>query len=206
MSLRRTRSTVANRRLEYAKPFEPPTAESPLRFRYTSYMGETHPAEPKVVVEFCTGDLPLEPRQRLKLVKLLGPRYNPQKDLARMSCEKFQHSTQNKRYLLDLVNTLIKEAKCESAEEGGKDLFDDVPVDFRHVKWKPKLEFPEEWKMTPERLARLREGWRKGEEAEQRRIEEGKHVDGLAAIEERNRRVAETVHAGRLPSLLGERL
>ena len=190
----------ANRSPEYAKPFELPTPETPLRFRYTSYMGETHPAEPKVVVEFCSGDLPLEPRQRLKLVKLLGPRYDPQKDLARMSCEKFEHSTQNKRYLLDLVNTLIKEARCESQAEGGKDAFEDVPVDFRHVKWKPKLEFPEEWKMTPQRRAELQAAWRKSEQRENELIEEERTTDRLPADATRNRPLPEMVRAGRLPS------
>ncbi len=37
---------------EFAKKFEPPAQNEPLRFRYTTYMGEFHPAERKVVVEF----------------------------------------------------------------------------------------------------------------------------------------------------------
>ena len=146
-------------------------------------MGETHPAEPKVVVEFCTADLPLEPNQRLKLIKLLGARYNPQKDLVRMSCEQFQHAAQNKRRLLDLINTLIAEAKNESDAEGGKDTFDDVPVDFRHVKWKKKLEFPDEWKLTPEREQLLRERWRQSELKEQGRKNAGELGGGESANE-----------------------
>ena len=181
--------------LEFAKPFEPPTPETPLRFRFTSYMGETHPAEPKVVVEFCTADLPLEPRQRLKLVKLLGARYDPQQDLARMSCEQFRHAAQNKRYLVDLVNTLVTEARCQSDAEGGRDAFDDVPVDFRHVKWKKRLAFPEEWKMTPERKARLQEGWRRIEEEDKKRLEERTLVDGVLVIEKSR----EKLGAGAMP-------
>ncbi|KAF4636342.1 hypothetical protein G7Y89_g1733 [Cudoniella acicularis] len=65
-----------------AKPFEPPTADMPLRFRYTTYMGEQHPAEKKVVLEFSTSDMPdLTPLQREKLKKLVGVRYNPEKDV-----------------------------------------------------------------------------------------------------------------------------
>ena len=94
-----------------AKPFEPPTPEMPLRFRYTSYMGEYHPAEKKVVVEFCPADLGLTPVQQDKLKKLAGARYNPEKEIVRMSCESHEHQAQNKRYLGDLVQKLIAEAK-----------------------------------------------------------------------------------------------
>lgn len=83
----------------------------PLRFRTTSYMGEFHPAERKVVVEFCPADFDLTPVQESKLKKLVGPRYNPETEIVRMSCEMFEHQAQNKRYLSDLVDTLIAEAK-----------------------------------------------------------------------------------------------
>lgn len=95
-----------------AKPFVLPTAQQPLRFRYTSYLGEYHPAEKKVVVEFCPGDMPgLTDQQKVKLAKLLGSRYNPQTEIAKMSCDSFESSAQNKRYLGDLVERLIDEAK-----------------------------------------------------------------------------------------------
>lgn len=97
--------------LELARPFEPPSADEPLRFRYTTYMGEFHPAENKVVVEFCPKDLPLVEAQQLKLKKLLGPRYNPETDIAKMSCEQFEHQAQNKRYLGDVINSLVDKAK-----------------------------------------------------------------------------------------------
>lgn len=97
--------------LELARPFEPPTAQEPLRFRYTSYMGEFHPAENKVVVEFSPRDMPLTEAQQTKLRKLLGPRYNPETDVAKISCEQFEHQAQNKRYLGDLVEKLVEQAK-----------------------------------------------------------------------------------------------
>ncbi|KAK5449649.1 37S ribosomal protein S24, mitochondrial [Exophiala xenobiotica] len=135
---------------QYAKPFQPPTDATPLRFRYTTYMGEVHPAAKKVVVQFCTKDLPnLSEAQRIKLVKLVGPRYNPDTDVVKMSCEKFEAPAQNKRYLGDLVNKLLDEAR------DGKDTFEDVPLDLRHHKSKKLVEFPEEWKIKPSRVQEL---------------------------------------------------
>lgn len=93
------------------KEFVLPTEKQVLRFRYTTYMGEKHPAESKVVCEFTTTDLDLDHIQRRKLIKLTGVRYNPDTDIVRMSCEMFEHQAQNKRYLSDLVDALITEAK-----------------------------------------------------------------------------------------------
>ena len=162
---------------ELAKPFEPPGADRPLRFRYTNYMGESHPAANKVALEFCTADLPLTPAQRLKLIKLVGVRYNPQTDVVKMSSESFETQAQNKRYLGDLVGVLIAEAK------DGTDTLEDIPVDFRHVKWKPKLEFPEQWKVTEERRQVLEKQWAEAEAREAERQVEGTVVDGVALIE-----------------------
>lgn len=77
-------------------------------------MGEFHPADRKVVVEFAPRDLPLTEAQQLKLKKLAGPRYNPEKDTIKMSCERFEHQAQNKRYLGDLVEKMIAAAKVRS--------------------------------------------------------------------------------------------
>ena len=60
-----------------SKPFTPPTQATPLRWRYTTYMGEAHPASKKVVVEFAPADLPdLNEKQKLKLIKLAGARWS----------------------------------------------------------------------------------------------------------------------------------
>ncbi|KEF62990.1 uncharacterized protein A1O9_00965 [Exophiala aquamarina CBS 119918] len=134
----------------FAKEFKPPTESQPLRFRYTTYMGESHPAAKKVVVQFCTKDLPgLTDVQRLKLIKLVGTRYNPDSDMIKMSSEKFEAPAQNKRYLGDLVNKLIDEAK------NGADDFKDIPLDLRHVKPKKNIKFPEEWRISPRRVQEL---------------------------------------------------
>ena len=65
----------------------------------------------KVVVEFSPKDMPLDEAQQQKLRKLLGARWNPETDIAKMSCEQFEHQAQNKRYLGDLVNKLVAQAK-----------------------------------------------------------------------------------------------
>lgn len=74
-------------------------------------MGEYHPAEKKVVVQFSPADMGLTPAQADKLRKLAGPRYNPTTDVIKMSSEKYEHQAQNKRYLSDLVDKLIEAAK-----------------------------------------------------------------------------------------------
>ena len=106
-------------------------------------MGESHPASRKVVVEFCPTDIPsLNPQQQLKLKKLVGARYNPTRELIKMSCEKFETPAQNKRYLGDLIQSLIKEAQDPT------DTFEDIPLDLRHHKVKPKPPFPDEWRLN----------------------------------------------------------
>jgi small subunit ribosomal protein S35 len=116
-------------------------------------MGEVHPAEKKVVVEFTSLDLQkatsLTEPQRIKLVKLAGVRYNPSTDVIRMSSEKFEHAAQNKRYLGDMVNKLVAEAQNE------EDMFEDIPLDYRHHKEKKKPVFPEEWKLNHKRVQDL---------------------------------------------------
>lgn len=83
-------------------------------------MGEFHPAEKKVVVEFSPADMGLTPVQTDKLKKLVGPRYNPDKDVIKMSCDSFGQPAQNKRYLSDLIDTLVEQAKVRYALFGLK--------------------------------------------------------------------------------------
>ncbi|KAF1922982.1 uncharacterized protein M421DRAFT_104746 [Didymella exigua CBS 183.55] len=153
---------------QLARPFEPPTAATPFRFRYTSYLGESHPAANKVVVEFSPSDLGLTPVQRSKLIKLSGPRYNPSSDLIKLSTEQFDTQTQNKRFLGETIQSLMAEAK------DAKDTFEDVPFDFRHHKAKVRHEFPKEWILTAERKKYLAE-----KRAEAARLEDQKRGNGL---------------------------
>ena len=141
-------------------------------------MGERHPAEKKVVLEFCTKDLPgLTEEQRIKLVKLAGVRYNPETDVVKMSSEMFETQAQNKRYLGDLVDTLMTEAKDTT------DMFTDVPLDFRHHKFVTKPKFPDHWRMTPERKQQLEATRRQKYSLEQERAGQGQLVNGVKLIE-----------------------
>ncbi|KAL2821943.1 mitochondrial ribosomal subunit protein-domain-containing protein [Aspergillus granulosus] len=162
-----------------AQPFTLPPQTHILRFRYTTYLGESHPAENKVVVELSSRDLVpkyLSEEQRQTFLKLVGPRYNPDTDIVRMSCEKFATRAQNKRYLGDLVGTLLKEAK-----EG--DSFADIPLDLRHHKPKKSIKFPSSWVMTEQRKQQLEasRAERARQESERQGIVDGKSVIAEAA-------------------------
>ncbi|KAG5775028.1 hypothetical protein H9Q73_011298 [Fusarium xylarioides] len=163
---------------KYAKPFVPPSDNQVLRWRYTSYMGEFHPAEKKVVVQFAPDDLNLTPVQTEKLKKLAGPRYNPETEIIKMSSDSFEHQAQNKRYLSNLVDDLIATAKDP------KDTFEDIPLDTRHHKIQPKPQFPKEWRMSPERREQL-DAHRQRLAIEDAKIaESGRLIDGTQAIDE----------------------
>ncbi|KAL5606104.1 hypothetical protein BROUX41_006127 [Berkeleyomyces rouxiae] len=163
---------------KFAKKFTPPSATQVLRFRYTNYMGEEHPAQSKVVVEFSTADLGLTPVQQRKLAKLAGPRYNPQTHLIKMSCESYPHQAQNKRFLSDQVDRLIAEAKDP------KDTFEDVPLDTRHHKYVSNPKWPKEWTLTKRRRAQLAAEREKTAQIDAAREADGSVVDGTATIEE----------------------
>ncbi|CCJ30334.1 unnamed protein product [Pneumocystis jirovecii] len=124
---------------KFSIPYEPPEKSQVLKFRYTSYFGEKHPAESKVTLEILLNNLALTPTERHKLIILAGPRYNPLTDILKFSCELFPYRIQNKKYLNEQLYKLIKEAKDTS------DTFEDIPQDFRHVKSKRRLVFPKEW-------------------------------------------------------------
>ncbi|KAL3424308.1 37s ribosomal protein [Phlyctema vagabunda] len=160
-----------------SKPFEPPTKNEPLRFRYTTYMGEQHPAEKKVVCEFSPMDMPnLTDVQREKLKKLAGVRYNPETEIIKMSSEMFGTQAQNKRYLGELVQKLLVEARDPT------DTFEDIPLDTRHHVFKTKPKFPKEWRMTPERRAEV-EAYRQAVIAKEQQNElAGATVDGIGNI------------------------
>lgn len=163
--------------VELAKPFTPPTPAHPFRFRYTSYLGESHPAINKVVVEFDPTDLSLPAPSVSKLIKLAGPRYNPSTSVIKLSCESFDTQAQNKRFLGETIKGLIEEAKDAT------DLFEDVPFDFRHHRPKKRVEFPKEWVLTSERKKYLES--KRGEMAkmEDERRENGRMVDGKNVID-----------------------
>ena len=60
---------------------------------------------------------------------------------------------------------------------------EDVPFDFRHHKPKPRHLFPEEWKMTEERRAKLEAGRKQVRDREFERRSGGEVVEGTKVIE-----------------------
>jgi small subunit ribosomal protein S35 len=165
---------------DLTKPFTPPTAATPLRFRYTTYMGEQHPAQRKVVVEFDPSDLSLDPTHTQNLIKLAGVRYNPTSKIVKMSCEDHETQAQNKRHLGDTIKALIAKAKAPESQ-----WLKDVPVDFRHAKPKKRFQFPDEWLLTEERKKELEARREARQIAEQTKKESPAGlIDGIKEIEE----------------------
>ncbi|SAM00665.1 hypothetical protein [Absidia glauca] len=126
----------------YAQPFVPPTASEIVQYKTHTYCGEGHPVERKVVLSVKVADLQLTSEQRHKLLLLAGPRYHVDTDELIMSSEKFPKGNQNKKYVGDLLQSLLKEAK------DGKDTFADIPLDLPQPK--KKLVFPKEWARPPQ--------------------------------------------------------
>ncbi|KAG0307826.1 37S ribosomal protein S24, mitochondrial [Dissophora globulifera] len=126
----------------FVKPFQPPTKTQILRFRTSTYIGESnHPAARKVVLTVDTQSLPLTNPELHKFLLLVGPRYDPVKEQIKMSCEKFQDRSQNFKWLSDTLDKLIDEAKKDP------EAVSDVPLDLRYAakSMKPKVRFPKEW-------------------------------------------------------------
>lgn len=184
--------------------------DQPLRFRYTTYMGEFHPAEKKVVVEFSPSDFGLTDVQKEKMKKLAGVRYNPEKDIIKMSCESFEHQAQNKRYLAETVEKLVEDAKvgitpahshamrCSQRLANSRhecvqdptDTFEDVPLDLRHHKMKVKPKFPPGWRLSPERSQEVLAYRQEVKLLEEQKVAEGRLIDGREVIEKTRARKA----------------
>ncbi len=66
----------------------------------------------------------------------------------------------------------------------GSDMFEDVPLDFRHHRFKRRPEFPEGWKLDKGRREELEGERRRRALAEGAREREGRMVVGASIIEE----------------------
>ena len=133
---------------QYRQPYSnPPVSSHPVTYRYTSYVGEEHPAAAKVVLSVKTADLGLETKALHKLQLLARTRYDHETDVFKMSSDKFPEAAQNARYLHDTLQRLIAEARDLKSDD-----FSDVPLDTRHTarrklrKRRNDYQFPEEWK------------------------------------------------------------
>ncbi|AMD19019.1 HBR118Cp [Eremothecium sinecaudum] len=122
------------------------TSTHPLKYRYTTYIGEDHPNSRKVVLSVKTADLNLNEKELHKLRLLARTRYDHITDEFKMSSDRFANAAQNAQYLSKTFQKLLKEARDMT------DDFSDIPLDTRHTiaknlrKKKRGYEFPEEWK------------------------------------------------------------
>lgn len=62
-------------------------------------------------------------------------------------------------------------------------MFEDVPLDTRHHKFKTVIKFPKEWYLTEERKKQLVEQRKQALLLDEVKRNEGKLVDGVEAIE-----------------------
>ncbi|RHZ79439.1 hypothetical protein Glove_146g50 [Diversispora epigaea] len=131
---------------KFANPFNPPKKEQILCFKRMYYVGEEHPLQNKVVMTVELNDLPLNEEEKRKFILLCGTRFDGK--TFKFSSEKFPHLTQNKKYLSDLMDRLLKEAKDKG------ETFKDIPIDTRHIKKKKKIKFPIEWRLSPQELTK----------------------------------------------------
>ncbi|ODV85842.1 hypothetical protein CANARDRAFT_7205 [[Candida] arabinofermentans NRRL YB-2248] len=143
---------------QYRQEYIPPApTEKPVTYRYTSYLGDVHPADRKVVVSLKVADLNLSSVESHKFKLLAGVRYDNTTDVFKMSSEKFLEPAQNASFLSDILDELITESKKEP------EYFSDVPLDTRHTtaKYSKKsrrnlktYKFPDSWKKPIDKMDR----------------------------------------------------
>lgn len=133
---------------QFRQPYIRPK-DKPVSYRYTTYLGESHPAERKVVLSLKTNSLGLNDRQLHKFRLLAGVRFDYLTDEFKMSSDRYPEPAQNVRFLSGVLDKLVKEASDLT------DDFSDVPLDTRFVDAKLKkkqhrhkrnFKFPDEWK------------------------------------------------------------
>ena len=113
---------------------------TPFKYKYTKYLGESHPAESKVSVIIDIkklNDLNNDSLHKLKLIS--GPRYNPINETITITSNRFLEPAQNASFISTIINDLINESKKDPQ------YFNDIPLDTRHIKEKPKPKFPDSW-------------------------------------------------------------
>ena len=70
-----------------------------------------HPTTLKAYCKVKLSDLPLTPNEQERFKVLVGQRYNPKTNYCYFMEKRFPHRIENKRYLLYLMELLVKEAK-----------------------------------------------------------------------------------------------
>lgn len=131
---------LAKFRQEYSPPAQ---KQAPIQLTFnTDFTDEENAHNRKVTLAVKLEDLDLNEQQARKFKLLAGNKFDHNRLRLKFSSDRFPHSTQNARWLVETFDKLLKESKDLS-----KNTFDGVPVDTRHSKpWKATPQFPEEWK------------------------------------------------------------
>ena len=91
--------------------------ESELRFRTRSYgrfalPPYVSPGEHRVTVKVALSAIPFENDTEKEIfMEIVGSRYNPKKGDLQLSSEKFASRIENKRYLVDMIEKIVSNAK-----------------------------------------------------------------------------------------------
>ena len=91
--------------------------ESELRFQTTSYgrfvlPPYVSPGEHRVIVKVALSAIPFENEAEEEIfLDIVGVRYNPKKGYLQLSSEKFASRIENKRYLVDMIERIVLNAR-----------------------------------------------------------------------------------------------
>ena len=91
--------------------------ESELRFQTTSYgrfvlPPHVSPGEHRVIVKVALSAIPFENEAEEEIfLDIVGVRYNPKKGYLQLSSEKFASRIENKRYLVDMIERIVLNAR-----------------------------------------------------------------------------------------------
>lgn len=104
--------------------------ESELRFRTTSYgrfalPPYVSPGEHRVTVTLNLDAIPWDAQrgeaEKEILLQIVGPRYNPEKNVLKLSSEKFGSRIENKRYLVGMIEKIVSRSRELASEFAAED-------------------------------------------------------------------------------------
>ena len=80
-------------------------------------------------------------------------------------------------------------------DQDPSDMFEDIPLDTRHHKFKQQIKFPKEWLLTEERKKELHEQRKQALLLDEAKRTEGSLIDGVETIQQAllHAKVEETV-------------
>ena len=102
--------------------------ESELRFQTTSYgrfvlPPYVSPGEHRVIVKVALSAIPFENEVEKEIfLDIVGVRYNPKKGDLQLSSEKFASRIENKRYLVDMIERIVLNARKLAKEFAATDV------------------------------------------------------------------------------------